>query len=123
MANANDEQRPGSPQVAISNAIVKLFAERTGRGATHARTTIADHLVVVVLRDSLTKAERALVEAGHNDTVRDVRARVQDVIREEAIAAVEGITGQRVVAMMSDHDLEADLAIEAFVLDGTARSE
>lgn len=117
MSDTNDAQRPGSPHVAIANAIVKLFADHTGRGATQARTVISADLVAVVLRESMTKADRALLAAGHVDIVRDVRARIQDVIRDEAIAAVETITGRRVTAMLSDHDLSSDVAVEAFVLE------
>jgi uncharacterized protein YbcI len=40
------ERTPGSLSAAISNHVVRLFAEYTGRGPTRARTTIRDGVVV-----------------------------------------------------------------------------
>ena len=45
-------------------AVVRLFSEHTGRGPTKARTTIDGELVVVLLHDSMTHAEKTLVQAG-----------------------------------------------------------
>jgi uncharacterized protein YbcI len=117
LPKAHEEPRPDSAHLAISNAVVRLFAESTGRGPTQARTVIGTDLVAVVLRDSLTKGERALMGAGHGEMVRDMRLRIQDVIRKDAIAAVEDITGRTVLAMLSDHEVDSDVAIEAFVLE------
>jgi uncharacterized protein YbcI len=51
----------GRLPAAISTAVVRVFSEHTGRGPTEARTTIDGETVVVILRDSMTKAERSLV--------------------------------------------------------------
>ena len=53
----------GPLTAAISNAVVGLLRDFTGRGPTQARTTIGSDTVVVTLRDSLTKAERTLGRA------------------------------------------------------------
>lgn len=105
-----------SPHVAIGNGIVRLLAEYTGRGPTHARTVIAGDLIAVILRDALTKGERKLVAAGNAQAVLDMRRRVQRAMREEAIALVEEATGRTVEAFMSDNNIEPDLAIESFVM-------
>jgi uncharacterized protein YbcI len=47
------------------NAVVGLLHEYTGRRPTQARTTIGPDTIVVILRDSLTKAERTLAQRGH----------------------------------------------------------
>src|SRR5688500_7474541 len=54
----------GSLSSAISNAVVGLLRDYTGRGPTHARTTIGPDTIVVTLRNSLTKAERTLASHG-----------------------------------------------------------
>lgn len=105
-----------SPQVAIGNGMVRLLAEYTGRGPTHARTTIHGDLIAVVLHDTLTKGERKLVAAGNGHAVLDMRRRIQGAMRDEAIAMVEQVTGRRVEAFMSDNHIDPDLAIESFVL-------
>lgn len=105
--------------VAISNAIVGLMREYTGRGPTKARTTLRDNLIVVLLEQTLTKGEQVLVEKGRGENVLALRREWHEAMREEASAKVAEITGCGVVAMMSANHLAPDLAAELFVLDGT----
>jgi uncharacterized protein YbcI len=114
----NDIAEPsrGSASSLISNAIVRLMSEYTGRGPTRARTFINDGLVTVVLRDTLTKGEQSLVADGKGDLVLETRKAFQDAMREELVRAVEEITGRTVIAFLSDNHLDPDVAIESFVL-------
>jgi uncharacterized protein YbcI len=113
------EERPANLAVNrdISRAMVALFKEATGRGPTRARTYIESGLVVTVLHDTMTKAERTLKDENEEDTVRDLRRIFQGTFRKDAIAIVERLTGHRVLAFLSDHAVDPDYAIEAFVLD------
>jgi uncharacterized protein YbcI len=115
---AHDPER-GRLNASISNAVVQLIAEYTGRGPTKAQTTIRDRLVVVVLEDTLTKGERALVRTGREEKVIDLRADFQAAMRDDAVAAVERLTGRGVTAFMSANHIDPDLAAEVFVLDGS----
>ena len=108
----------GSLQAAISRHIVRRFAEYTGRGPTRARTTIADNLIVCITQDNMTKAERRLTEDDEAETVKSLRRKFQQTMREELVGGVEELTGRTVVAFMSDHDVAADCAAEVFLLDG-----
>jgi uncharacterized protein YbcI len=56
-------ERPAgrSLQVALSNAIVGLLREYTGRGPMKARTSIRDNVALVMLEQTLTKGEQGLV--------------------------------------------------------------
>ncbi|MDQ6744424.1 MAG: DUF2294 domain-containing protein [Actinomycetota bacterium] len=45
----------------------------TGRGPTRARTTIRDNIVVVMLEQTLTKAEQSLVAKGRSEKVLEMR--------------------------------------------------
>ena len=111
--------RAGRPlDVAISSAIVGLVRDCTGRGPTNARTSIHDSTVLVMLEDTLTKGERMLVGKGRQEEVLALRIEFQGVMRADASAIVEGLTGRRVVAMMGADLLEPSLAAEIFVLDG-----
>jgi uncharacterized protein YbcI len=88
----------------------------TGRGPTHAQTTITDNLVVVVLRDTLHKAEHSLVEDGEAHAVTSMRRRYQETMREDLIALVVEQTGREVEAFLSDSAIHPDIAVEVFVL-------
>jgi uncharacterized protein YbcI len=97
--------------------MVVLFKESTGRGPTRAHTYVEDGLVVTVLYDTMTKAERTLKEEHREDAVRNLRRIFQGTFRENAIEIVERLTGRKVLAFLSDHAVEPDYAIEAFVLE------
>jgi uncharacterized protein YbcI len=106
----------GSKAAAISNAVVRLIGEYTGRGPTRARTHISGDLVAVVLQDTLTKGERSLVRDGEAALVLSTRKAYQSTMREDLTAAIEEITGRPVIAFLSDNHIAPDVAIEAFVL-------
>jgi uncharacterized protein YbcI len=104
------------PALAISNHVVKLLRECTGRGPTRARTHFSDDLVTVVIEDLLTKAERKLTETGQRDLVLQTRRIFQETMADDLTDAVETITGRRVLAFLSANHVEPDIAIESFVL-------
>jgi uncharacterized protein YbcI len=106
----------GSLSAAISNAVVGLLHDYTGRGPTHARTTIGPDTIVVTLRDCLTKAERTLAQHGQALEVLAMRRAFQNTMREELIAAVERLTGRTVEAFLSDNLHEPDVAVEVFLM-------
>lgn len=114
------ELREGrSMSAEISNAVVRLLSDYTGRGPTRARTYIDPDLVTVVLRDTLTKGEKSLVANDQADLVLAARKAYQTVMKPELVAAVEELTGRKVLAFLSDNHLEPDIAIESFVLEPT----
>jgi uncharacterized protein YbcI len=119
MAVQSDLAAAGSSQAArISAVLVHLLAKYAGRGPTVARTTIGRDHVLVVLRDTLTKAERTLKDAGNTEVVIEGRQGLQGALKNEAIEAVEAVMGREVIAFMSTNHLEPDIAAELFVLAG-----
>jgi uncharacterized protein YbcI len=101
---------------------VGVVHEYTGRGPTRARTSIRDDVVVVMLQETMLKAERSLVEAGKADLVAEMRRSFQQTMRADMSAAVEELTGREVIAFMSDSHLEPDYSAEVFVLAPERRS-
>jgi uncharacterized protein YbcI len=109
--------------LAVSNMVVKLVSDYTGRGPTKARTYLNDDLVTVVLRDTLTKGERSLVRDGEGELVLSVRLAYQQTMRGDITHGIEQITGRKVLAFLSANHMDPDIAIESFVLDGAGRTE
>jgi uncharacterized protein YbcI len=107
----------GAVRSAISQAIVRIHAEHYGKGATQAKTYVWDNLVVTVLRDLLTVAERTLVDVNRVDTVREVRTTFQFSLERTFRVAVEQLTGRRVLSFMSQVDPINGLGVEVFVLE------
>ena len=110
-------QMDGAMRSAISQAIVRIHAEHYGKGATQAKTYVWDDLVVTVLRDVLTTAERTLIEVDRAETVRSVRTTFQFTMEATFRAAIERLTGRRVLSFMSQVDPQNGLGVEVFVLE------
>jgi len=111
------EAHPPSPTDVISAGAVALLLEYTGRGPTKARTTINHDSVVIVMDDTLTKGERALVEHGKVDDVLTARHEFQNVMREDLVELVENTLDRKVIAFMCDNHVDPDLAVKTFVLE------
>ena len=111
-----DPSTSGPHGLAISNLIVRLLSEYTGRGPTQARTHFNDNLVTVVVQDLLTKGERSLLRDGRSKLVLETRMAYQQTMRKDFTEGVETITGRRVIAFLSANHLDPDLAIESFML-------
>ena len=116
MAPLEQQHVDGPLLASISRAVVRIVHEYTGRGPTKARTSVRDDVVVVMLQESLLKAEHSLIRAGKADQVVDMRRSFQQTMREELSAAVEMLTERQVIAFMSDSHLEPSYSVELFVL-------
>jgi uncharacterized protein YbcI len=104
----------GMMSAAISNAVVRVTHQYTGRGPTKARTHISEDAVTTYMADTLTKGERALVARGQHDAVREMRRQFQRAMQDDLCAAVEKITERQVVAFFSDNHIDPDMALEGF---------
>jgi uncharacterized protein YbcI len=113
----------GSRALAISNLVVRLLSEYTGRGPTRARTHFNDDLVTVVVQDLLTKGEQRLIRDGKTDLVLETRRAFQQSMRHDLSAGVEQITGRKVLAFLSANHVDPDIAIENFMLHPAADPE
>lgn len=110
------ERALGDVRAEIATRIVKLQSDYYGRGPTKARTYIVDDLVAVVLEETFTKAERTLVDRGEVEAIQQIRRRFQQQMADEFKAIVEQATGRSVRAFLSETNLEADVAVEIFLL-------
>jgi uncharacterized protein YbcI len=117
VASTISHQVPHGPVgVDISNLVVRVVSEYTGRGPTKARTFFNDDLITVILQDSLTKGERSFIRDGKPDVVLSMRKAYQATMRDELVAGVEAVTGRTVTAFLSDNHLDPDIGVEIFVL-------
>ena len=101
---------------AVSNLIVGIYADHVGRGPTKARSYISGDIVVCLMEDTLTKAEKTLLDSGRGDAVTEVRAALRETMREEMVRGMEMLTGRRVRALNSGANLAPDVISDLFVL-------
>lgn len=107
----------GQLTAALCNAVVRIQREYLGRGPNKARASIRDDTIVVIMQDTLTKAERSLIADGREEDVLRIRQSFQRTMRADIVAAVEELIGRRVIAFMSDTHVDPDLACEVMVLE------
>jgi uncharacterized protein YbcI len=106
----------GEARAEIAREIVRLHAEYYGRGPTRARTYIVDDLVVCVLEETFTKAERTLIDHGEREAIQQIRRRFQQRMSDDFTAIVERATGRTVRVFLSETNLEHDVSVETFLL-------
>ena len=107
-----------SETLRISNEMVRLYKEQFGRGPTSVRTLwCSDDVIIVILEDTLTPAERNLVKMGEHQRLRETRMYFQYATVKEFCEPVERITGRRIRAFISGIDTVVDgLSTETFML-------
>jgi uncharacterized protein YbcI len=120
--HALTEEADGGPvggelNAAIARALVRHHREHLGRGPTRAQAFYRQDVVVVVLREIMTKAERTLAAAGRPEAVTTARQTFQEAMRDELVDIIEDLTQCKVLSFMSGNDVEADMSCEVFVLD------
>jgi uncharacterized protein YbcI len=105
----------------LSNAMVSIYKEDFGRGPTRSVSYYAGpDAIVCILRDSLTKAERRLVEIGERERMRETRLVFQHASADKFRDAVETVTGRIVESFVSGMDVDVDVSIEFFTLEPQA---
>jgi uncharacterized protein YbcI len=116
-----DDSTTYSIRAELSREMVRLYKELFGRGPTKARTDFANpDTILCTLENSLTPAERALVEMGEHQRLRDTRMYFQHATEERFREVVETVTGRKVRAFISGLDTGQDVAVEVFYLEPSA---
>ena len=111
-----DRSSLGEMRATISNEIVRLQAEYYGKGPTRAKTYIVEDLVVVVLEESFTRAEKTLAERGEKDAIEHIRRRFQQQMADDFTSVVEQATARKVRVFLSETNVEHDVSVETFLL-------
>jgi uncharacterized protein YbcI len=111
-----DERTIGRARAQIATGIVRLLSEYYGKGPTKAKAYVSEDVVVVVLEETFTKAERTLVERGETEAIQQIRRRFQQAMADEFKSIVEQATRRVVKAFLSETNLEADVSVEFFLL-------
>jgi uncharacterized protein YbcI len=110
--------RQGLELQELTNAMVRLYKELFGRGPTKARTNYAGpDTLVATIENSLTAAERKMIDLDEHERVREIRMFFQYASESDFTGTVEEITGRKVWAFVSGMDTHRDVATEVFYLE------
>ncbi len=110
--------RPSGDLSRLCGEVAGVFRRAWGRGPAKATGYWAGpNMLVLILENGHTEAEKSLRAAGHVDHLLGGRQLLQGMIEDELTASVERHLGRSVKTMMSATRLDPDLAAEIFVLE------
>jgi uncharacterized protein YbcI len=101
----------------LANAMVGLKKKYYGRGPVAAKAWILDNYVFVAMEGGLTRNEETLLADGKADVVRAYRLSFQDTMTRTTTAAVEELTGRKVLSYHSQIVFDPTHSFEIFVLE------
>jgi len=107
----------GELNAAVTREVIRVQNESHGRGPKKAFSFHNGNVLVTILEEVLTPAERKLAGDGESEAVLRMRSLYQRNMAAELKKGIEAITGRQVVAVMSDNHLDPDIAVETFILD------
>ena len=103
---------------AVSRTPVALHKEQFGRGPKKARSEFAGaDTLVCVMYETFLPAERAMIDMGEQQRVREGRMFMQVATRDEFVNAVEAIVHRKVHAFASASDPDQGVVMEVFVFE------
>lgn len=101
----------------VTDAMVAIHARYHGRAPAAAKSLwMGDDLLVCVLGGVYTDVEKTMIELQRATIVQETRSAFQEAMQQRFIDVVEGLSGRRVLAFISNQHVGPDLEIELFVL-------
>jgi uncharacterized protein YbcI len=107
----------GELNAAITSALVGIQTEYLGRGPRRASTFHYGHVLVTLMHDVLTPAEKSLTRTNQTGAVGHIRQLFQETMEADFREAIERLTGRKVLAFISGNHIDPDIAAELFILD------
>ena len=107
----------GELNAAVTKALMGIHSEYLGRGPRTASTFHTGNVLVTLMHDVLTHAEKTLAHTDQIHAVTNMRQLFQETMERDFRAAVERLTGRKVVAFISGNHVDPDIAAELFILD------
>ena len=108
----------GEARSQIASGFVRLHSKYYGRGPTRSKVFADGDVVVVVLEETFTPAERTLIAQGQSGGIQEIRRNFQLIMADQFKSLVEQASGRKVRSFTSETDLENDIAVEVFILAG-----
>jgi uncharacterized protein YbcI len=101
----------------VTEAMVTLHERYYQRVPVTAKTLLlGDEVLVCVLGGVYTDVEKTMIELERGAIVHETRSAFQKAMEHKFIAAVERLSGRKVLTFMSEHHVGPDIEIELFML-------
>jgi uncharacterized protein YbcI len=101
----------------LTRSLTALWTRYAGRRPSDGRTEVRGNVVTCQLIDAVGDFNRSMSAPQTDDSDRGAAKLTAAGYKREAVAAVVGLTRQRVASFVSSHDRETDVATEVFTLE------
>jgi uncharacterized protein YbcI len=102
---------------AVTEAMVELHERYHHRKPASAKSQLlGDDLLVCMLGGVYTDVEKTMIELQRGPIVQETRSEFQIAMQHKFIEAVEGLSGRKVMAFISNSHVGPDLEMELFML-------
>ena len=102
---------------AVTDTMVTFHERYHHRKPVTAKTLLlGGELLVCVLGGVYTNVEKTMIELQRAPIVHETRSAFQNAMEHRFIAAIEHLSGRKVLTFMSDHHVGPDIEIELFML-------
>lgn len=116
----NDPETAGDVLLRLSTEMVQLQKEYWGKGPDSAKAYTMDDLLLIVMRGGITVAERTMLQAERQASVRATRQEFENVMADRLTDMVQQVTGRKVLTYQSQVMFDPDIVVELFVFDQDA---
>jgi uncharacterized protein YbcI len=114
---SRDRLTGGELNGALTDELVSVQTGYLGHGPKAASTFHRANVVVTVMHDVLTKAEKVLAQSGRHGEVTEAHGLFRQAMEADFRAVVERLTGQKVLAFLGANHIDPDVAAAIFILD------
>jgi uncharacterized protein YbcI len=101
----------------ISTQMAAMQKEAFGKGPIGAKSYLFDDLLLIVMREGLTVAEKTMLSFGRQDLVREFRQQFENEMTTRIVGMVEDVTDRKVLTYQSQVMFDPDVIVELFVFD------
>jgi uncharacterized protein YbcI len=102
---------------AVTEEMIGFHERYHHRAPVTAKTLLLDdELLVNVLGGVYTDVEKTMIEIQRSPVVQETRGAFQTALQNRFIAAVERLSGRRVLTFSSNHHIGPDLEVKVFML-------
>jgi uncharacterized protein YbcI len=122
--SAPGESPPTAPEATrqellrqISTGMARMQKDAFGKGPTSTKSYMFDDLLLIVMREGLTVAEKTMLGFGRQDLVREFRQQFENEMTSRIVGMVEEVTNRKVLTYQSQIMFDPDVIVELFVFD------
>jgi uncharacterized protein YbcI len=101
----------------ISTGMARMQKDAFGKGPISTKSYMFDDLLLIVMREGLTVAERTMLDFGQADLVRNFRQQFENEMTSRLVDMIEGLTERKVLTYQSQIMFDPDVVVEIFVFD------